>query len=355
MNFCKCVMILVVQWVSLCVPATAETLQFPTRDGVALEAPRPAGAMQDGEAATLAALGWEPGEFVVELRQTPGAEYAAELVYPSPQPAEDAGLNRVVLRWYPAKGDANPAPPAGAGAAASPAPAVLLVHSLHPDMPVATMLARGLSGRGVHAFILELPGYGSRRAEPELMTGVTTLLRGAQAVTDTRRGYDVIRAMADQAVLLPVVPRIDPQRIAVQGTSLGSFVAAAASATDRRFSETFLLLSGGDGVDILNRGQKDAFHLRNALRHYGYDDLRLAALLQIIEPLTLAHRLEPATTWMFNASDDVVIPRLNADRLADAIGLEPSHRVWMPGNHYTSFLLLPGVLERMCEVLEDTR
>ena len=317
--------------------------------------------MGGAAAGALEVLSWEAESFTATLELVADRDYPAEVCYPSPMPDLDAGLNRVRLRWYPALRSAgpvaagqtaDPAPPAGAGMGPDDAaPAVLLVHSLHPDLPVATMLARGLSGRGVHAFVLELPGYASRAATPPRMTGVTTLLRAAQAVTDVRRGHDVIAALARQPAADATLRPIDPQRIAVQGTSLGSFVAATASAIDGRFSQTFLLLSGGDGLDILRHGQKDAFHVRNALRHYGYDDAALVDLIQPIEPLAIADRLDPSTTWMFNAVDDVVIPRPNAERLADAIGLEPSHRVWMPGNHYTAFLLLPGVLERMCEAL----
>lgn len=315
----------------------------------------------------LETVSWERGAFAILVEPAEGGDYAATVDFPSPLPDVDEGLNRVRLRWYPARRLAAAAagPAGGEGdlsvvggeageAVGGGAASVLLVHSLHPDMPVATMLARGLSGRGVHAFVLELPGYGSRAATPPRMTGVTALLRAAQAVADVRRGRDVIAALADLPQGDAARRPIDPGRIAVQGTSLGSFVAATASALDGCFSQTFLLLSGGDGLDVLRHGQKDAFHVRNALRHYGYDDAALAELIGPIEPLAIADRLDPAATWMFNAVDDVVIPRQNAERLADAIGLDPSHRVWMPGNHYTAFLLLPGVLERMCRELEMT-
>ncbi|MEM9419974.1 MAG: hypothetical protein AAGA25_13115 [Planctomycetota bacterium] len=282
----------------------------------------------------LATLAWDGGPFAFEVHETAGRDYDALITFASPKPSGDEGIDSAVLRWY--------RPVEREDAEAAPQPAVLLVHTLHPDLPVATMLARGLKQRGVHAFVIELPGYASRLPEERKFTGVTTLVNAAQAVGDCRRAYDVICAL-DSAGLAD----IDVERVAIQGTSLGSFIATSAAALDGCFDQTFLFLSGGDGVDILENGQKDAFHVRGALRHYGYSGDKLRALIEPVEPLHIAHRLDPKTTWMFNAKDDTVIPAKNAELLSEAIGLEDAHHVWMNGNHYTAFILLPGVLDHM--------
>ncbi|MEO1235341.1 MAG: hypothetical protein AAFX76_00990 [Planctomycetota bacterium] len=286
-------------------------------------------------------LRWDAGAFSFSVTATPGRDYDAELRFASPLPSGDPVLDTVVLRWYRARQAAVPGDIPGAG--------VLLVHTLHPDMPVATFLARGLRQRGVDAFVIELPGYASRVGAERRFTGATTLIRGAQAVTDCRRAFDVIRSVLSAA--RGVNHGGAGPTVAIQGTSLGSFVAASAAALDGCFSQTFLYLSGGDGVDILERGTKDAFHVRRALAHYGYTGDKLRALFEPVEPLRLAPRLDAQTTWMFNARDDLVVPAENARRLADAIGLDDEHLVWMPGNHYTSFLLLPGVLDRIAKEL----
>ncbi len=287
-------------------------------------------------AAVLLTLAYEPADFETTVEPAAGREHRATVTFPSPLPGGGAVQDTVTLRWFAAKAEAS---------AAGPAPAVLLVHSLHPEMPVARALAKALALHGIHGFVLEMPGYGHRLdpLDPEPRpTGVTALLYGRQAIADTRRAADAIRAL----------PGIDPQRVSIQGTSLGSFVAAAAASLDGTFDYTFLLLSGGDGADILTHGDKDAYHVKNALAHYGFAGPKLVDLLAPIEPLTLAHRLDPATTYLFNAENDSVIPRVNADRLAAAIGLDDEHHLWLPGNHYTAFLLLPGVLDKMVRVIE---
>ena len=318
-------------WVALDARAALDGFMTAAEDSLApaIEADETDEARQ-----VLETLRWPAEAFTVSVTPADGQDFESWVAFASPKPSGDAQIDRVTLRWYRPE-----------SRAASVSEAVLVVHTLHPDMPVATMLCRGLRQRGIHAFLLELPGYGSRVGTTPRMTGVTTLLHAAQAVADCRRAADAIKALS--AIQREGFPA-PPERVALQGTSLGSFIAAAAGSLDHRFSKTFLFLSGGDGADILERGQKDAFHVRRALRSYGYDDaVSLRKLISPIEPLTIAHRLDPATTWMFNARDDTVVPAENANRLAAEIGLAPEHHVWMPGQHYTSFLLLPGVLEKI--------
>ncbi len=312
-------MMLVVWMVGVPAQAVTDTACFALRDGDV-----------KAVAEALETLAWEPGAFDVDAQPGDG-DADAILSFPTARPAGDAAMDTVRLRWFAPRG-ADAADDADAG------PAVLLIHSLHPDMPIGLGLARGLRAKGIHAFLLELPGYGARVPTPAKMTGVTPLEESRMAVADVRRAYDVIASRAG----------VDPSRVVLQGTSLGSYFAAAAAGLDDCFATTILLLSGGNGVDILENGQKDAYHVRGALRHYGYDThAKLTALIDPVEPLRLAPRLDPATTWMVNAKDDTVVPADNAQALAAAIGLDEDHHLWMPGNHYTSFILLPGVLDLM--------
>ncbi|MBB6428373.1 hypothetical protein [Algisphaera agarilytica] len=334
----RILLLALVVWSAAAVPAWSQDTPR------AFEAVDSLGEVVDGQAQAgdvLATLAWEGGPFAFEVHETPRQEFDAVVTFASPKPSGDEGIDTAVLRWYrPAEAQADDG--RGPDAQGPKSPAVLLVHTLHPDLPVATLLARGLKQRGVHAFVIELPGYASRVEEDRKFTGVTTLVNAAQAVGDCRRAYDVICAF-DEAGLAD----IDNDRIAIQGTSLGSFIATSAAALDGCFNQTFLFLSGGDGVDILENGQKDAFHVRGALQHYGYSGDKLRALIDPVEPLHIAHRLDPKSTWMFNAKDDTVVPAKNAELLSQAIGLEDSHHVWLNGNHYTAFILLPGVLDRM--------
>ena len=153
---------------------------------------------------------WEPGTFEVRCTSTPGLAYDALVRFDSQIPSGKRWVDEVVLVWYAARGEDGQA---------IEAPAVLMVHTLHPKMLIADQLARVFAKRGLHTFILQLPGYGHRWEGPGHFPGVTALKHGRQAVADCLRARDAIAAL----------PNIKPGQIALQGTSLGGFIAAAAA------------------------------------------------------------------------------------------------------------------------------
>ncbi len=240
------------------------------------------------------------------------------------------------MRWYQARDHDG-------ALAADLRPAVVVVHSLHPDLVIAQSIARALSRSGWHALIVEMPGYASRPGDQKRMTGITTLMYADQAVADTRRTRDAVAAL----------PGIDPKRIHLQGTSLGGMIAAVAGSLDNGFVSTQLLVTGGDAMQVLKRGQKDAWHLARALSHVGYTEDRLRQLINPVEPTALAHRLDPQTTWLYYGRTDLVIPRFSSDALADAAGLDAAHRVEVDGNHYTMFMTMPAVVQTMIEHMQE--
>lgn len=305
--------------------------------------------------AILDGMAWEPGEFEVRCTSTPGLAYDALVRFDSPFPSGDQWVDKVVLAWYAARDEDGQV---------IEAPAVLVVHSLHPKMVVADQIARVFAGQGLHTFVIHLPGYGLRtvnpgggqggdpsgdrrirlRADPGnsgINPGVTALEHGRQAVADCRRARDAIAAL----------PNIKPGPIALQGTSLGGFVAATAGALDGAFDPVVLLISGADGYRTLQEGLHDAMFLRIALEKRGYTGQTLRKLLAPIEPLHVAHRLDPDRTWLISAKQDLTIPRFSSDALAEAIGLDDKHRLWLGTNHYTTLVVLPTITRRMSHII----
>ncbi len=296
----------------------------------------------------LAGVSWEPEAFEVRCTATPGLAYDALVRFESPLPSGERWVDEVVLVWYAARGEDREA---------IEAPAVLMIHTLQPQMLIANQLAQNFAKRGLHTFVLQLPGYGHRWKGPGHFPGVAALEHGRQAVADCLRARDAIG----------VLPNIKPGPIALQGTSLGGFVAATAGGIDRAsnpgnnrgqnrgFDPVVLLISGGDCYGALMNGQFDAMFLRRALIRKGYSGRALKKLLEPVEPLRVAHRLNPSRTWLISARDDMTIPRANSDALAQAIGLDEEHRIWLGTNHYTTLLLLPAVAQTMADIILDER
>lgn len=280
----------------------------------------------------LEGIAWEPAPegFRVEASMASGDE-AAVVRFPSPRGSGDGVQGTVPMQWFVARdGQGRP----------REAPALLLVHSLHPLFPETLAIARELSKRGIHAFVIHMPGYGLR--EDDGPAGVTALMRLTQAVGDIRRARDAIAAL----------PNVREGAVALSGVSMGGFASATAAALDGAFDPVILIISGGDGFRVLQEGRHDAAAVRRSMARAGYEGERLRELVGRAEPLAVAHRLEGREVWLFTARDDTVIPRFSSDALVAAAGIPPERRVELAGDHYTVVLALPGVINRMEAILK---
>ena len=280
---------------------------------------------------------WPKTTFQVEVAPAPGGFGAVRRLirFPSPRPPK-AGkphpYDTVVLEWHEASlGDRTP----------RRSPALVLVHSIDHRLPVARAIARTICQQGVHAFVLHMPNYGLRANGLSVFEGKGFFDRCFQAVADTRRARDAIA----------VLPRVDGRRISIQGTSLGGFVATSAASLDSSFDHNFVVLAGGHLQEVFENGRREARWLRQSLERAGYRDGRLRAACDRIEPVHVAHRLDPKRTWLFSAFADQVVPAANARALAAAIGLDDSHHHWISGDHYTAVLNLPWMIRRMAQTI----
>ncbi len=303
---------------------------FPVRDSIVAGQGATADARQ-----LLEALTYSPTEFGVRCEQrqigTRGTWHSL-VMFPSPKPSARPQNDRVVLEWYPAKGSDRDAV----------RPAMLVMHILDGRMRVARSIATAFANRGVHAFVMHMPEYG-QRATGRRRDAKSFLVNAQQAVADARRAYDAIAAL----------PGVDPGAIGIQGTSLGGFIAALASSVDGCFDQSFLMLAGGGLVDMFRNGRRDTAKIRAAMLAAGLSSEAIDGMVRAIDPLRLAHRLDPRSTWLYSAVADTVVPAANARLLGEAAKLGAEHHLWYPGNHYTVVLQLPRVFEHMIGRMES--
>lgn len=311
-------------------PTQAESGTFTARDTLA---PVPDGSPE--AQAMLDAIIWQTGSFEVKLDARGDGDADALAWFASPHPNGDPAQDDVAMLWFAAKDDTGQR---------IEAPAVLVVHSLHSQMVVGKAIARALRQRGYHAFLVQLPGYGNRRSADGSKPGIVTLEHAEQAVADVRRARDAIAALPD----------VLPGPIALQGTSLGGFVASVAGAVDGAFDPVVLVLSGADSYHVMTEGKRDAAAVRQWLQRKGYDDTRLRALCARLEPATLAHRLSAARTWLYSARYDTVVPRASSLAMAKAAGLAEQNHIWLPGDHYTAAVMLPVLIEQMVQYMQHS-
>jgi pimeloyl-ACP methyl ester carboxylesterase len=277
---------------------------------------------------------WVPTSFPITVQSPQQMTAYDRLVsFPSPHPSGNATNDQVAMEWYFAR---------DAAGNVCRAPAVVVVHESGRDMAVGRLVAQLLCKKKYHTFLLYLPGYGSRRPEKEASLKENFLELVAQGVTDVRRARDAVA----------VLPHVNADIIAVQGTSLGGFVIADSAALDAAFTHTFIMLAGGDLAGVILRGSKDAAKVRQRLNRDGISDEQIAAIAHEIEPLRIAHRMNGDRTWLFSAVHDQVVPLEHAIKLAKAIPLPKDHHIRLPGNHYSTILFLPAVIERIVTELK---
>lgn len=282
----------------------------------------------------LAELAWEPEKFQVELEAAEPGCGDWLVRFPSARPIGNRINDRVSMEWFAARDEQD---------ALRPARAVVVVHESGRQMTAGRIIARGFNAHGLHAFLIHLPGYGARRDEK-----LTDVERGLdsmqQAVADVRRARDAVAAL----------PMVDSSVIGVEGTSLGGFVTATVAGLDRGYDRVFILLAGGNLEEVVFNGAKDAAKFRKKLAEAGVTDEQIKELARKVEPMRLAHRIDPATTWLYSGKFDDVVPPSCSFALAKAAKLTEGHHVEMPANHYSGVIYLPKVIKQFAEQMGTT-
>jgi dienelactone hydrolase len=275
----------------------------------------------------IANLSWPKTKFTVHLEAPEPGRGTYLVRFPSARPIGNSKNDLVSMEWYDARDPNNEI---------CRAPAVVVVHESGRGMTVGRLIARGLNGQGLHAFLLHMPGYGARRVEgPQKLDQLIPSLR--QAIADVRRARDAVAAL----------PVVDPSVVGVQGTSLGGFVTATVAGLDNGYDRVFILLAGGNLHDVVLNGSKDAAKTKEKLLAAGVTEEQIKEHARHIEPLRLAHRIRADQTWLYSGKyDDVVPPRCSL-ALAKAAKLPEGHHIELAADHYSGIIFLPYVLQQI--------
>jgi dienelactone hydrolase len=281
----------------------------------------------------LTGLRWMPGTFQVQCENAVENEGDLLVRFPSPISSGDPVNDNVSMEWYAARNsDRQPIP----------ARAVVVVHESGRGMTVGRIFARGLNAQGLHTFLIHLPGYGARRT-PAADRPERILDSMKQAVADVRRARDAIQKL----------PLVNTDVVGLQGTSLGGFITSTAAGLDDGFHRVFILLAGGNLHDVVLQGKRDAAKVRQRLESIGVTADQIRDLARPVEPLRLAHRLNPEATWLYSGKYDDVVPPACSKALVEAAKLPPEHHIELAADHYSGVLYLPVVITRIAELMQS--
>jgi dienelactone hydrolase len=294
------------------------------------------------ESAWLSSPGRRPNS---RFNYRPPNQIAATSWFDFPRPDQSETARTIWSRW-------NGLPPAtqtrDANRTIRRARAVVVVHESARSMPVGRLIARSLNWQGLHTFLIHLPNYGARRAPGSPSSYERILPMMQQGIADVRRARDAVVAL----------PPVDRSVVGLEGTSLGGFVTATVAGLDHGYDRVFILLAGGNVEDVILHGSRDAKKVHSKLLAAGLTDDQIKEAARQIEPLRLAHRINPATTWLYSgALDTVVLPRSSL-ALAKAAKLSKDHHIEFQADHYLGIMYLPPAVmqmtQRMLEPLKNS-
>lgn len=204
-------------------------------------------------------------------------------------------------------------------------PGVIVLDILDGKQIVSRGEALWLAQHGIAALVVVMPYYGPRRPVEGRLRMVTpditrTVENVRQAVLDCRRATAVLASL----------PQVDPERLGVMGTSLGSFIGAVVAAAEPRLKSACLLLGGGGLVDAYWNHPKAA-SVTPFLALVGVTREKITRQIAPIDPITYAAQLKSKRLLLVAARHDDVVPPQAMQQLWEATGKQKL--IWLDADH----------------------
>jgi dienelactone hydrolase len=248
------------------------------------------------------------------------------LRFPSPVVSPHPENNTVHAEYYRPAGD-------------GPFPAVIVLDITAGDQSLSRGIATYLAHNRIAALFVQMAYYGPRRPPGSRLRLLSadiprTMAAVRQTVLDLRAA----------AAWMASRPELDPRRLGILGTSLGSFLAALAGEMEPRLGRVAVLLGGGGLVD----GYYDHPHAapyRRAYEALGGTKEKLVKLLAPVDPLTYAANLRARKVLILAGQRDEIVPPRMAEALWQASGRQKI--VWYDCTHYGAALYLAEALQQL--------
>lgn len=264
-------------------------------------------------------------EYHVERKHTlPASGVLIDRVtFPSPVESEHAENNTVHCEYY------HPIKPGRY-------PATIVLDITGGDQSLSRLIATYLAQNNVSALFVQMAYYGPRRPPGSKLRLLSTNI--PQTMAAVRQTVLDIRVAA---AWLASRPEVDPGRIGILGTSLGSFMAALTAETEPRFDRVVILLGGGGLVDAFY-DHPQARPYRRMYELFGGTKDKVKELLAPVDPLTMADRLRGRNVLMMCASRDEIVPPSAAKALWEKMARPKI--LWYDTTHYGAVLFIPRIL-----------
>lgn len=250
------------------------------------------------------------------------------LRYPSPVKSSTPENNTVHAEYYV---------PQGKG----PFPGVIVLDITGGNQALSRHISTYLASNGVAGLFVQMAYYGPRRpAGSKLRLMSPNLPHTVAAVTQT------VLDLRFASAWLASRKELDPNRLGITGTSLGSFLSALTGSMEPRLGRVCVLLGGGGFVDGYANHPLARPWIK-MFETFGVSRSSMKKLLEPIDPLTYAGNLKERKLLILAASQDEIVPPSMARMLWEASGKQAIH--WYDAGHYTAALHLADALQHILE------
>ena len=222
-----------------------------------------------------------------------------------------------------------------------PFPCVIVLDITGGDQTVSRVICTHLARHGVAGLFVQMAYYGPRRPP-----GSKLRLLSPDFFQTTAAVRQTVLDLRLATAWMGSRPEIDPRRLGICGTSLGSFMASLTAEMEPRLGRVALLLAGGGLIDGYYDDPRAAEY-RNLYELLGGKKEMLVKLIAPYDPITCAANLKSRKLLMLEARHDEVVPPKMGEALWHATGEQEIH--WYNSGHYTSVIYIADGLERVVQ------
>jgi dienelactone hydrolase len=261
------------------------------------------------------------------LHQLPASGLDVYVVhFPSPVKSSCPENNTVCAEYYRPRGNGH-------------FPGVIVLDITAGDQSLSRTIANCFAQNHIAALFVQMAYYGPRRPEGSKLRLLSpniphTMEAIRQTVLDVRRATAWLESR----------PEIDPKRLGIHGTSLGSMIGALAAEMEPKLARVSIALGGGGLVDAYYDDQRAAPY-RKPWEAIGGTKKQVVRLLAPVDPLTYAANLKDRRVLMIAGKRDEIIPPKCTEALWKAAG-EPKI-VWYDCTHYTAALYFGSIMKEV--------
>jgi dienelactone hydrolase len=259
-----------------------------------------------------------------------GADVFA-LRFPSPVESPHPENNTVYAEYYRPRGQ-------------GPFPGVIVLDITAGDQSLSRVIATTLAQNRIAGLFVQMAYYGPRRPVGSNLRLLSldhahTMEAIRQTVLDLRRATAWLESR----------PEIDPKRLGILGTSLGSFLGTLTAEMEPKLSRVVVLLGGG-GLVAAYYDDPRAAPLRRLFEAVGGTREKLARLIAPADPITCAANLKDRRVLIIAGKRDEIVPPKAAEALWEATGRQKI--VWYNCTHYGAALYFVPALRHVVQHLQ---